>query len=304
MRPSADRVEPVAGLRLAAVVVAVLAAIGLLALASRGLPGSAHGKARPVSAGHAFDYLLALGITAWAVGIVYGVIQLILSRRLRRRRRPRPAEELELWTPDFSRVAHYVLVVLVIALLSAPLVVAYFLRPKSSSFKNLPSPLASMLHGVGTRPFDSVTSTVRWSVPLAVGLLAVALITAARNDRLYRRRHPLRRSRALAQDLVGALDESLDDIEAEADPRSAVIRSYARMERVLDGHGLPRRSHETPFEFLARVLQELRTGGPGTRRLTELYERARFSTHVIDAEMKTQALDAVRTLRAELETGG
>ena len=38
------------------------------------------------------------------------------------------------------------------------------------------------------------------------------------------------------------LDETLDDLRNEADPRKAVIAAYARMEKILAGHGLGRRA--------------------------------------------------------------
>jgi hypothetical protein len=48
------------------------------------------------------------------------------------------------------------------------------------------------------------------------------------------------------------------------------------------------------------VLEELRSGSPAARRLTHLFERAKFSQHSIDAAMKDEAIDAVVTLRDEL----
>jgi hypothetical protein len=37
------------------------------------------------------------------------------------------------------------------------------------------------------------------------------------------------------------------------------------------------------------------------KRLTQLYERAKFSPHEIDAAMKDDAIDALAGLRAELD---
>src|SRR5262249_40999955 len=58
--------------------------------------------------------------------------------------------------------------------------------------------------------------------------------------------------------LSEAFDESLDDLRSEPDPRKAVIAAYARAERTLERHGLPRRPSEAPLEYLSRVLLELR----------------------------------------------
>jgi hypothetical protein len=103
-----------------------------------------------------------------------------------------------------------------------------------------------------------------------------------------------------ADQLLGALDLSLEDLEAEPDPRLAVIRAYARMERALGAHGLARRPTETPLEYLARALGSLRVGRPSVERLAALFERAKFSQHDIDPTMKTDALQALAALRAEL----
>jgi predicted Zn-dependent protease len=72
------------------------------------------------------------------------------------------------------------------------------------------------------------------------------------------------------------------------------------MEHVLAGHGIPRRRFEAPHEYLGRVLADLTHGGRGAARLTELFERARFSEHAIGLPLKAEAIDAVEELQAEL----
>ena len=97
------------------------------------------------------------------------------------------------------------------------------------------------------------------------------------------------------------LDDSLDDLRAERDPRKAVIATYARMETTLAGAGLPRAAAETPLEYLGRVLRELlHTSAEAVARLTSLFERAKFSTHEIDGGMKNDAINALVTMRDEL----
>ncbi len=103
-----------------------------------------------------------------------------------------------------------------------------------------------------------------------------------------------------ADDLVAAVDLSLEDIENEPDPRRAVIRAYARMERALGLHGLARQPFETPLEYLARALMSLRVGRRSVERLSALFERAKFSQHEIDGSMKAEALAALAALRDEL----
>jgi uncharacterized protein DUF4129 len=97
------------------------------------------------------------------------------------------------------------------------------------------------------------------------------------------------------------LDDSLDDLRGELDPRKAVIATYARMETTLAGAGLPRSPSETPLEYLGRILRELlNTSADAVSRLTALFERAKFSPHQIDPGMKNDAIDALVTVRDEL----
>jgi hypothetical protein len=115
------------------------------------------------------------------------------------------------------------------------------------------------------------------------------------------RRPPPREHRELAEELEVVLTETLDDLESEPDPRRAVIRAYARMEIVLAAHGLPRNASEAPLEYLARVLRELHVGAGAAHALTELFERARFSQHEIDSDMKDEAIAALATVRDDLK---
>lgn len=138
-----------------------------------------------------------------------------------------------------------------------------------------------------------------------VPFLAVLAAAAAALGALYaaerRRKHRLPQPADVRAELADALDETLEDLRAEQDPRRAVIAAYARMERVLAKHGIPRRRFEAPNEYLARVLADLTQRSRAAERLTELFERARFSTHEIGPEAKEAAIEAVENLQAELE---
>jgi hypothetical protein len=140
---------------------------------------------------------------------------------------------------------------------------------------------------------------IDWPVVLAVfGVALLGFAAAARM--LVRSNKNVRREVEAREALAAILDDTLDDLRAEKDPRKAVIAAYSRMERSLASYGLPRHAFEAPVEYLARVLDELDAAGPPARKLTRLFERAKFSEHTIDLGMKEEAIDAVTALRDSL----
>jgi hypothetical protein len=138
-------------------------------------------------------------------------------------------------------------------------------------------------------------------VVVTVVLIVVALGAWRYAGRARKRaRGELRQGHLLATELAAAMNESLDDLRAEPDPRRAVIAAYARLERVLAGHRLPRRPAEAPLEYLGRMLDDLSVRPEAARRLTSLFERAKFSQHAVGAEMKEEAISALETVRDDL----
>ena len=129
---------------------------------------------------------------------------------------------------------------------------------------------------------------------LVVGIGGAMVILAVRRQRALLAATPIRET------LAEVLDETLDDLRAEPDPRKAVIGAYANMERTLAARGVPRHESEGPGEYLTRILDVVSASGHSVRRLTGLFSRARYSPHEIDARMKEDAIDALTGLRAEL----
>ena len=123
---------------------------------------------------------------------------------------------------------------------------------------------------------------------IALGAVA-ALVALA----YYERRRRARRAAAptAAQELESVLTLTLEELEGELD---------ARMEQVLDAHGHGRLPHEAPLEYLARILRELEVRPAAAHALTELFERAKFSRHDIDAAMRAEAVASLEAVRDDL----
>jgi hypothetical protein len=196
-------------------------------------------------------------------------------------------------------------VLVVVALVCAGIVVgSYLARGRDGAqLPTVPPPGAPGLGGEGdeVRPRSP---QFRLLPAIILGAGAVLLLAYYDARRRYRRSLALDRSEdALVDELAALLEDTLADLRAEPDPRRAVIAAYARMERALAAFGFPRRPFEAPLEYLERLAPELQEL-PGAARLvfelTHLYERAKFSSHAIDAGMKEDAIETLLALRAEL----
>lgn len=163
--------------------------------------------------------------------------------------------------------------------------------------------------GAGTQAFDGARGAeqhkepeFQWLPALIVGSLIFGVAGAGAIMIVLKRQRGAAwdREAELMHALDEVLEDTLDDLRAERDPRRAVIGAYARMEKLFAAHQVPREEAETPQQYVGRVLDRLQVSSFAVRRLTSLYERARFSPHTVDSSMKDDAITALEGLRAEL----
>jgi hypothetical protein len=283
------RLEPLSPGRQAALLLAILALAVVVVSASR--PGEA-GPAAPSSSAETQAAVIRAAVILLAMGEVALFALVVWSRR-----------------PDGRRVLSQMprrrsLALAILASFlqtgAAVLLVWYYLHhPRVGGsggllFANFGRPpgLSSVIGGRG------LAAGQEWLTALIVlAVLAIAAGLVLRGVRRGRRRSPLAR---LAEQLEEAVEESLEELEAEPDTRRAVVAAYARMERALARVGLPRAPQEAALEYLDRLLGLLDARGPAARHLTELFQLAKFSDHVIDPEMKREAILALAEVREAL----
>ncbi len=273
-------------------VVGVLGAIVLVALASRGSTSLGDSATRKPSDALT-DILFAIYIVALVGGAVMFVYLLALQRRLK-------VQSGKAKRRSLLEMVGTTLVLLVVATLMA--------RRLATWERPTPADVEEAIGRAGTLPIDTATqptsgpyqSEVSWGpVLITLGLILLAVVAYWYAGRARKRARGELHT-GLAAAVVQAVDESLDDLRAEPDPRRAVIAAYARLERVLAAHGLPRKPAEAPMEYLGRMLSELSVSDRAARALTDLFERAKFSQHAVGAEMKDEAIDALQTVRDDL----
>lgn len=270
--------------------IAVLALVAAVALASRAhVPAGHQGPSRRVDGSVVIDAFFVLAVMLGLATLV----MLAFVRGASRRGQPRSLLQ------ELRTLGVIMTVVLAAVLLASRM-------RNSGIFQN---GSAGRFRPFGAaRPPDSRTPaaaadqpwTPGWPAIVAaaiVGALFFVVLVRVLRERLARR---AAEDEGLEASLVRALDASLASLELEPDPRQAVIAAYARMEKVLAAHGLGRQAAEAPGEYLRRVLASLEVSGDAARRLTALFELARFSTHEIRPPMRGEAFEALRAVRDEL----
>jgi hypothetical protein len=173
-----------------------------------------------------------------------------------------------------------------------------FHRPDTRGLRNTKNALTQH----GNKPVK-VEPTFKWPVLwVALALLAIASVPLLHTYRRNKARRAARRALEpmLADELSDEISLALDDLREERDIRRAIIAAYARMEAVLARSGLRRRPSETAFEYLRRVLRDLRVSPLAAEGLTGLFEEAKFSRHELGEDARTRAIGALETVRSDL----
>jgi Domain of unknown function (DUF4129) len=260
----------------------VAAAVGLLALVAvgslRGPLGS--GRGRPSYPADLVDSLVLLLFLAMIAAGVLAVIALWPNRHL-----PVRARRAGSWNLILPMAA-----VLLLWLFRDLLGLDGGDRDEN--------PVTTLATPTSLEPLDGPAEP--GAVPLVVAAVAVLAMVAIMVAQLRADRRRRRPPATRAERLVGLLDDTLEDLERDPDPRRAVIAAWARMERGLAAAGLPRRPAEAPFEYAARVLETSLARKASVHRLTGLFERAKFSQHAIGPADRDEAIAALRAVRREL----
>lgn len=150
--------------------------------------------------------------------------------------------------------------------------------------------------------FPAAPSRAPWLWP-AAGVAVLAAGAGLLAVRAAHRRGGSATSTSWPADrLADLLDDSTDDLRAQPDPRRAILAAYARMERAMRPSGAGRQRHETAMEYLDRLLARLDLEPGPLRRLTGLFELARFSDHQVTEAMRDRAVAALEAISASLRS--
>jgi uncharacterized membrane protein len=273
----------------------VLVAVVVVAIASRGsIPAGEEGARGPSQA------LVDIVFTLYLLTIAFSAVLLVYLLVLRRQIQAKGGAQVRRRSP-LETLLSFLVLAGVGSLVARKLLGQDLIEPPDVAVEDAVGRAGPI--GQTTSP-DVVAYEPAFSwVPAVATVVLIVLAVGAwwfAGRARKRARGELAQDDRLATELAAAVDESLDDLRAEPDPRRAVIAAYARLERVLAAHRLPRRPAEAPLEYLARMLDDLSVSPEAARRLTDLFQRAKFSQHAVGAAMKAEAISALETVRDDL----
>ena len=160
-------------------------------------------------------------------------------------------------------------------------------------------------------PSSNVFSLLAGSTVL---LMMVVFVGAAIAGRRQRRRvlpatatgdeHPTATTASASDPLTRAAEVGLAEAgDLSREPREAIIACYLAMERELENSPevVPRES-DTPTEVLARAVEHHALRADNATELVELFEEARFSSHVMTEDHREAAVRVLSLVLAELRS--
>jgi hypothetical protein len=279
--------------------VLLAAIIGMTSADSPWLPGDGSRSSPPAIVGQALAVALAAGLC-----ILLGLIWIHTPRRGKARKKPGGPGRITDEIGSSVRAGSLVLIggILVVGAL---VMAFWFLLEQADLAPPPPLSAATTVRGAGVapppEPPPSAPPVFDWFLIGLVASIVIVLPVALLARHRLRVTDPEEEARDVSESVVRALGDSIDQIERDPDARRAIIRAYAQMEHAFDDAGIPRRPHETPFEYLGRALRGLRVSPPAAGRLAALFERARFSQHLVGAETKQEAIGALREVEREMQ---
>jgi hypothetical protein len=256
---------------------------------------------------HASGVIRLPGLVTAAIvtlfGLAVGVFAVDLVRRAVSREKPEGEGER---AEEAARVPPWLRKLTLILSMINAVVLAYLWR-RVVPGNGLLSWSGGLTSGLALPRMDPVSAPAvfNWvfgilAVAAGLGALGMALWVALA-DRPAREREGAAAGEVPAGPLEAAVEESLEDLRAEVDPRRAIVRCYARFERAAADSGLEREPWLTPKEFMHEVLARLPVPRAAVPTLTGLFEVARFSHHAVGPRERDRALDALAQIRRAME---
>ncbi len=131
-------------------------------------------------------------------------------------------------------------------------------------------------------------------VVLLVGAIVYMLISSFMTGRT-------KKVPSQTEELMEKIDMAMRDLEDGKEVQDVIIRAYDEMCRVLARKGVKGEKSMTPREFQETVIEQTGIAPEPVKRLTSLFEEAKYSSHPIGNDKRKEALLALGEFKKEME---
>jgi hypothetical protein len=250
-------------------------------------------------------YIIMLLVVLAGVGLA------LLASLLHRRRRPRdpaesPASALPrpLWQSLLSTLATLALFAAAVAwLVRHGSAVQAFIERLHAQVGAIREMLSATPQALAAQVSSPTAGYALFAIVVVIyggiALLSLWVLLEARDGH----RASTSREEARVRRVQRAMAAGLRELHEHQEPRQAIIACYARLEHLLEDHGVPAAHHLTPQEYMGAALRGLELPLEAFAGLVRLFELARYSLHPLDDSARTLAMAHLETLRAHLREG-
>ena len=96
------------------------------------------------------------------------------------------------------------------------------------------------------------------------------------------------------------VERAIYHLKLGEDVRSAILKAYLEMEKIVRGMGVEDKNYYTPREFRETILSQLGISAEPVDNLTSLFEKARYSTVEMTEDDRAEALKNLERIKNEL----
>ncbi len=104
----------------------------------------------------------------------------------------------------------------------------------------------------------------------------------------------------IEKDISSTVDKAISDILEGKDIQSTIMECYNQMSMILEERGIKDEAHMTPREFEEAADENLDITTSKISRIREIFELAKYSSHILKEKDKERVIEDLEALRDEL----
>ncbi|MBS3781966.1 MAG: DUF4129 domain-containing protein [Candidatus Thermoplasmatota archaeon] len=106
---------------------------------------------------------------------------------------------------------------------------------------------------------------------------------------------------SMESDISSTVDKAISDLHEGKDIKETIMRCYQRMSTILEEEGIKNEDYMTPREFEKAANENLDVPTSKISSIREIFELAKYSSHILEEREKERVVEDLEALRDELK---